>query len=166
MGRIVSCSIELVACLIAILLALLVLVLLLVGAALSSLILLPLLALLLLILLLPSLFIVLWVTLYVVARYLSKALKIDGHKDKSETAIEMPKLTPLIIDTKDQPSFLRKMVVFLACPRRWHLEEDWKYQLNPETTLVIEKGFIFDGASVPRIFWAILSPTGLLLIRD
>jgi hypothetical protein len=32
------------------------------------------------------------------------------------------------------------------------------------TTILIPKGFIFDGASVPRVFWPILDPVGILLI--
>lgn len=30
--------------------------------------------------------------------------------------------------------------------------------------ITIVRGFEFDGASIPRIFWLVLSPTGLLLI--
>lgn len=33
-----------------------------------------------------------------------------------------------------------------------------------DTTILIPEGFIFDGASVPRVFWPILDPVGILLI--
>ncbi|USD66292.1 DUF1353 domain-containing protein [Vibrio sp. SCSIO 43136] len=78
--------------------------------------------------------------------------------------IEMPKLIPVRIQTKNQPTWLHKLVVFVTQTRKWQLAENWTYKLNDDVTLVIEKGFVFDGASIPRIFWAILSPTGLLLI--
>ena len=45
--------------------------------------------------------------------------------------------------------------------------EDWCYELkrgNETITLVIPEGFEFDGASVPRLLWFLLSPIGLLLI--
>ena len=90
---------------------------------------------------------------------LGKALSFKPSND----SIEMPSLIPIPIDTKSQPR-LHKVVVFVTQPRRWELAEDWSYKLDEDTTLVIEKGFEFDGASIPRIFWAILSPTGLLLI--
>ncbi|PSU45905.1 hypothetical protein C9J12_20640 [Photobacterium frigidiphilum] len=41
--------------------------------------------------------------------------------------------------------------------------ENWQYTINEET-IVIPKGFVFDGASIPRPLWGILSPTGLLLV--
>ncbi|MFH4887076.1 DUF1353 domain-containing protein [Vibrio alginolyticus] len=76
----------------------------------------------------------------------------------------MPKLKPIPIQTKNQKGFLRKIVVFVTQVRKWELVDNWTYKLNDDITLVIEKGFRFDGASIPRIFWAILNPTGLLLI--
>jgi len=33
-----------------------------------------------------------------------------------------------------------------------------------DLTLLIPEGFTFDGASVPRVFWPILNPTGILLV--
>ncbi len=48
--------------------------------------------------------------------------------------------------------------------RKWEVVEDWEYQLPGGPKVVIPKTFVFDGASVPRPLWGILSPTGLLLI--
>ncbi|MCG9782811.1 DUF1353 domain-containing protein [Vibrio brasiliensis] len=97
---------------------------------------------------------------YLVLLLLAKVLTFNSNNQ----GIEMPQLIPVTIQTKNQPSFLHKLVVFVTQSRQWELADNWTYKLNDEVTLVIEKGFIFDGASIPRIFWAILSPTGLLLI--
>jgi len=97
---------------------------------------------------------------YLVLLLLARVLAFNS----SNEGIEMPKLIPVTIQTKNQPSFLHKLVVFVTQTRQWELADNWTYKLNEEVTLVIEKGFVFDGASIPRIFWAILSPTGLLLI--
>ena len=43
--------------------------------------------------------------------------------------------------------------------------EDWYFRLPKNKTIIkIPKGFEFDGASIPRPFWWILSPVGLLFI--
>jgi hypothetical protein len=86
-------------------------------------------------------------------------------EDNPYLSIEkMPVLIPIPIPTKNQNSWIRKMVAFIFEIRRWELAENWCYQLNEEEKIIIPKGFKFDGASIPKIFWAILSPTGLLLI--
>lgn len=49
--------------------------------------------------------------------------------------------------------------------RRYRLMEDWKCEvLGRAFTFIIPKGFIFDGASIPRLFWNMLSPSGYLFI--
>lgn len=48
--------------------------------------------------------------------------------------------------------------------RNWKLEEDWCYTLKDNRTIVIKKGFVFDVASVPRLFWFLISPVGFLFI--
>ena len=100
------------------------------------------------------------IVIYGMVLLLGKILNFE----KATAGIEMPKLIPIPIPTNKQPSFIHKLVVFVTQPRRWELADNWEYKLNDKVTLVIEKGFKFDGASIPRIFWAILSPTGLLLI--
>jgi|GEM_PF-863009 len=77
---------------------------------------------------------------------------------------EMPVLIPIPITTKNQKNWVQKLVAFIFKIRRWELARNWCYQLNEEDKIIIPKGFKFDGASIPKIFWAILSPTGLLLI--
>lgn len=41
--------------------------------------------------------------------------------------------------------------------RKWKLLEDWETPFG-----LVPKGFISNGANVPRIFWAVMSPAGRL----
>ena len=72
--------------------------------------------------------------------------------------IEMPILRPVPIPTKGL-SFWKRIGVWRHTTRKWEVMEDWSYP-----GFCIPKGFIFDGASVPRCLWWFLSPVGLLLI--
>jgi hypothetical protein len=47
--------------------------------------------------------------------------------------------------------------------RRWELIDDWQYKMD-NITIFIRGGFVFDGASIPRVFTSIYNPTGYLLI--
>lgn len=47
--------------------------------------------------------------------------------------------------------------------RRWKMIEKWFYQAY-DKSIHIPKNFIFDGASIPRIFTRIYSPTGYLFL--
>lgn len=77
---------------------------------------------------------------------------------------EMPVVRPVPIKTVNQKFFVR-IFRWIFSIRKWELMMDWTYNLpEDKPKIIIKKGFIFDGASIPRIFWAILSPTGLLLI--
>ena len=78
--------------------------------------------------------------------------------------MSMPTLKPVPIPTKNQKTPIHKLLVFIFNVRKWELVENWHYKLNDGVELVIPKGFRFDGASIPRPFWALLSPVGLLLI--
>ena len=78
--------------------------------------------------------------------------------------MEMPKLIPIPIRTKDKPIGIR-IWRWITSIRKWELIEDWKHKLpDDEPVIVIPRGFVFDGASIPRPLWGLLSPTGLLLI--
>lgn len=68
--------------------------------------------------------------------------------------------------TKEQMPILRPIPVNKRGePRRYELMEDWKCEiLGRDFTFIIPKGFIFDGASIPRLFWNMLSPSGYLFI--
>ncbi len=77
--------------------------------------------------------------------------------------MQMPELRPIPIPTKGKNIFGR-IFTWVFSVRKWEVLEDWPYQLRDKTTIIIPKGFEFDGASIPRPLWAILSPVGLLLI--
>ncbi len=68
--------------------------------------------------------------------------------------------------TKEQMPILRPIPVTKRGERRrYELMEDWKCDiLGRAFTFIIPKGFIFDGASIPRLFWNMLSPSGYLFI--
>lgn len=78
--------------------------------------------------------------------------------------MEMPKLRPIPIPTRNR-MFIARLWVWVTSVRKWEVLEDWHYTLTDEgPEIIIPKGFVFDGASIPRPLWAVLSPVGLLLI--
>lgn len=78
-------------------------------------------------------------------------------------AAKMPVLRPVPIPTKNR-RFLMRVLVWLFDVRKWKLVENWHFTLSNGIEIVLPKDFIFDGASIPRLFWFLLSPVGLLLI--
>lgn len=48
--------------------------------------------------------------------------------------------------------------------RDWELMEDWEIFVPSVGVILIPVGFIFDGASIPKMLRWILSPVGILLI--
>ena len=79
---------------------------------------------------------------------------------------DMPILRPIPIPTKNR-RFYARLLVWLMEPRRWEVGEHWCYSFeNGDETikLIVPRGFVFDGASIPRLLWFFLSPTGLFLI--
>ena len=75
----------------------------------------------------------------------------------------MPKVRPLSIRTKGLPWY-KAMWAWLTQPRRWELLEDYILDVPGLGWILVPAGFIFDGASIPRLLWSFLSPTGLLFI--
>ena len=57
-----------------------------------------------------------------------------------------------------------RVLVWLFDIRKWQLIQNWHFKLENGIEIVLYEDFIFDGASIPRIFWFLLSPVGLLLI--
>jgi len=76
---------------------------------------------------------------------------------------KMPVLRPIPISTANQKSFLNKILVFVFQVRRWRVEEAFIYHYKGKK-YAVHAGFEFDGASIPKPLWALLSPVGLLLI--
>jgi len=77
-------------------------------------------------------------------------------------AKEMPTMKPITIPTKDK-GFWGGVWVWLVVTRKWEITKDFHYSINNQD-LVIPKGFVFDGASVPKFLRSWLSPMGVLLI--
>lgn len=73
----------------------------------------------------------------------------------------MPSTTFVPLKTKGQPFFTAVNNALRG--RRIVVDKDWRFNFKGETFL-IPKGFDFDGASVPRIFWTIQSPIDVLYI--
>lgn len=78
--------------------------------------------------------------------------------------MDLPILQPLPIETLGK-SFFSKIWAWMFQERKWMVKEDYYFHVNSiNITLKVPKGFVFDGASVPRIFWGIISPTDILLV--
>ena len=75
---------------------------------------------------------------------------------------EMPHMKPIPIPTKGK-GFWSAIWMWLTGTRNWIIAKDFVFKLD-EVEYVIPKGFVFDGASVPKFLATWLSPTGVLLI--
>lgn len=114
-----------------------------------------------------------WVGIIVVASiiiYLILLLLNLILKPKAEPVVQseaMPIMRPLPIPTR-RKKYIGRVLTWVLAIRKWKLEEDWEFQLQENdgdpVTIVIPAGFEFDGASIPKPLWAVLSPVGLLLI--
>jgi len=86
----------------------------------------------------------------------------QGEERVGFTYKNMPKMSPMPIETKDK-GFFKGVLMWLMGSRHWEIVEDWHYELNG-TKFVVPKGFQFDGASVPKFLATFLSPVGVLLM--
>lgn len=103
-------------------------------------------------------FLVIYVLLFIAYKVLKPetAAFLDRNK--------MPRLRPIPIPAKNQKHWFLRVLVWIFDIREWELMEDWHYQLHDDVLIVVPEGFTFDGASIPRPLWAVLSPVGLLMI--
>jgi hypothetical protein len=76
--------------------------------------------------------------------------------------IEMPHMKPITIETKSK-GFFGGIWMWIATSRKWEITSNFLFTID-NTNYVIPKGFIFDGASVPKYFRSWLSPMGVLLV--
>lgn len=74
----------------------------------------------------------------------------------------MPVMRPITIPTRDK-GFFGAIWLWLWTSRTWEVVEDWIFSIDGER-YKIPKGFVFDGASIPKYFWNWLSPIGVLLM--
>lgn len=77
-------------------------------------------------------------------------------------AEKMPVMIPIRIPTKGK-GFWGAIWMWLMGTRTWEIGEDYHFSMNGES-YVIPKGFVFDGASVPKFLATWLSPVGVLLV--
>jgi len=78
--------------------------------------------------------------------------------------LQMPDLRPVPISSHGL-SWWGRIKAWIFTPRQWEVVADYYlYVEYLRAELKIPAGFIFDGASIPRILWPLLSPTGILLI--
>ena len=73
-----------------------------------------------------------------------------------------PLIRPKPIPTKDK-GFFGAIWLWLSCTREWILEENFEFALDG-VRYHVPKGYVFDGASIPKMFRIWLSPTGVLMI--
>ncbi len=48
-------------------------------------------------------------------------------------------------------------LVQLKSGREWEVIEDYTYERGP-IRITVRKGFVYDGASIPRVFWRFIGP--------
>lgn len=73
--------------------------------------------------------------------------------------MNMPVLKPIPF-----PKGLSYFRTLVSYTRLWRVVEDYILEIPNHPRITIPEGFIFDGASVPKIFRNLVSPTGILLI--
>ena len=75
---------------------------------------------------------------------------------------DMPHMKPIGIPTKGR-GFWGGVYTWLMVTRTWEIVKDFHFSIDGED-YIIPKGFVFDGASVPKFLHTWLSPMGVLLI--
>jgi len=73
--------------------------------------------------------------------------------------LNMPTVKP--IPFPEGKGYFKTLLSYI---RWWEVVEDYKVTIPGIVPIVIPRGFIFDGASIPKLFWNLMSPTGILLI--
>ena len=75
---------------------------------------------------------------------------------------QMPKMQPIRIPTAGK-GFWGAIWMWFTGTRHWVIAEKFVYRFKGEE-YVIPKGFVFDGASIPKFLHTWLSPVGVLLM--
>ena len=75
---------------------------------------------------------------------------------------DMPHMKPVKIPTAGK-GFWGAIIMWLLGGRTWEIVKDYHFTIRGED-YIIPKGFVFDGASVPKFLASFLSPVGVLLI--
>jgi len=105
------------------------------------------------------------VGILILISYITVLVSSESHDDDDYLTFKskgMPCMKPIPILTKDK-GFFGGIWVWLMVTRKWEITKDFHYSINNQD-LIVPKGFVFDGASVPKFFRSWLSPMGVLLI--
>lgn len=73
--------------------------------------------------------------------------------------INMPVLQPIQFD-----KMTAMMETIKLYTRKWLIYENYFLNIPGHPTIIVPRGFVFDGASIPKVFRTFLSPVGVLLI--
>lgn len=76
----------------------------------------------------------------------------------------MPLIRPIRIPTKYEFPWVQ-LWRWLTLVREFEIGKDWYFRLPNNVLIVIPMSFVFDGASIPKWFWMLLSPVGLFFIQ-
>ena len=102
------------------------------------------------------------VAILIILGFIASIFDGQGEKRVGFKYTEMPIMAPILIDTASK-KFWGSIWLWLTGTRRWRIVEDFYYFLDGEE-YVVDKGFEFDGASVPKFLAMWLSPVGVLLM--
>mgnify|MGYP002641333783 FL=1 len=103
------------------------------------------------------------VAVLIVVGFVINLFGVDNDKERiGFTYKEMPHMKPITIATAGK-GFWGAIKMWLLGVRTWEITKDWNYTLGG-VGYVVPKGFIFDGASVPKFLASWLSPVGVLLV--
>lgn len=74
-----------------------------------------------------------------------------------------PVIRPLVTDTTG--AWYKRLYKWCSRTVQYEVMEDYYYKLpKTEITVYIPKGFVFDGASIPKFLWPIIAPIDVLII--
>lgn len=73
--------------------------------------------------------------------------------------IAMPVVRPV-----KSPKNIKWWQVLFGYTRKWEVVEDYTLKHPVFAEITVPSGFVFDGASIPKIFRNLLSPTGALFV--
>jgi hypothetical protein len=103
------------------------------------------------------------VAVLILVGWVANLLGVDGKKDRVVfNYTEMPHMKPIAIPTQGK-GFWGAIWHWFWGVREWEIVKDWHFELQGQQ-YVIPKGFVFDGASVPKFLASWLSPVGILLL--
>ena len=99
----------------------------------------------------------------IVVGFIINLFGVDNDKERAGFDYkEMPHMKPVIIPTAGK-GFWGAIKMWILGGRTWEIAKDWNYTLGG-VNYIIPKGFVFDGASVPKFLASWLSPVGVLLV--